>query len=124
MMATIFFEYGLRRFLDEARTLAQFHHPNIVHVNRYIEANGTAYLIMDYEEGESLEQLLSVRRRLEAWKIQPMLSSVLMGLKSVHDQLYLHRDIKPGNIFLRDAGHLCCSTLVRHARHSKTKGNR
>jgi serine/threonine protein kinase len=96
------FDYGLRRFFDEARTLDQFHHPNIVHFNRYIEANGTAYLIMDYEEGESLEQLLSVRRRLEAWQIQPMLSSVLMGLKSVHDQLYLHRDIKPGNIFLRD----------------------
>ena len=99
-----FFDYGLRRFLDEARTLAQFHHPNIVHVNRYIEANGTAYLIMDYEEGQSLEALLRGRRWLDVLEIQPMLSSVLMGLKSVHDQSYLHRDIKPDNIFLRNDG--------------------
>ncbi len=99
-----FFDYGLRRFLDEARTLAQFHHPNIVHVNRYIEANGTAYLVMDFEEGESLEDYLQRRARLEPDEIHELIVAVLRGLRRVHQQKYLHRDIKPGNIFLRDRG--------------------
>jgi serine/threonine protein kinase len=48
------YDYGLSRFLQEARTLAQFHDRNIVRVRNFIEANGTAYLVMDYEEGRSL----------------------------------------------------------------------
>ena len=99
-----FFEYGLSRFLDEARTLAQFHHPNIVRVNRYIEANGTAYLIMDYEEGESVRDRLSTYGRLNVTDVHAILMPVLRGLKSVHERQFLHRDIKPDNIFLRADG--------------------
>ena len=48
------FEWGLARFLDEARTLARFQHRNVVRVSSdYFEANSTAYIVMDYEEGES-----------------------------------------------------------------------
>ena len=52
------YRLGLRRFLDEARTLAKFRHVNIVHVTDYFEAHNTAYLVMIYERGRSLSQWL------------------------------------------------------------------
>ena len=52
------YQWGLDRFIQEARTLARFSHPNIVRVNRFFEANGTSYMVMDYEAGESLHQNL------------------------------------------------------------------
>ena len=52
------FEWGLSRFLDEAKTLARFKHPNVVRVRDCFEANCTAYIVMDYEDGESLDRLL------------------------------------------------------------------
>jgi len=52
------FDWGLSRFLEEARVLAKFRHPNIVRVNQIFEANNTAYLVMDYAKGESLADLL------------------------------------------------------------------
>jgi serine/threonine protein kinase len=50
----ITYERGLSRFLDEARILAKFRHPHIVRVSRFVERHGTAYMIMDYEDGEPL----------------------------------------------------------------------
>ena len=52
------YTWGLERFILEARTLAKFSHPHIVRVNRYFEANGTGYMVMDYEKGLSLNQIL------------------------------------------------------------------
>ena len=52
------YKWGLERFLMEARTLAKFSHPHIVRVNRYFEANATGYMVMDYEDGESLQEFL------------------------------------------------------------------
>ena len=53
------YEYGLERFLQEARTLVRFdNHPNIITVRDFFEANGTAYMIMNYVEGLTLEQYL------------------------------------------------------------------
>ena len=95
------FGWGLKRFLDEARTLAKFHHRNLVRVLRYFEANNTAYFVMEYEEGESLEHLLSRRQTLTEQQLKGLLLPLLDGLKSVHAQGFLHRDIKPSNIFVR-----------------------
>lgn len=95
------YQWGLRRFIHEARTLAKFSHPHIVRVNRYFEANGTGYMVMDYEQGESLNQYL----RREPCPGEPVLKTLLVplldGLTAVHDIGFLHRDIKPSNIFLR-----------------------
>ena len=52
------YRLGLQRFLDEAKTLAQFNHPNIVRVIDYFEANDTAYLVMFYERGCSIQRSL------------------------------------------------------------------
>lgn len=97
------FEWGRERFLDEAKVLAKFRHPNIVRVLRYFQENDTAYIVMEFEDGESLQRKLSLSSEpyTEA-AIKHIFSQVLAGLRSVHEQKYLHRDIKPGNIYIRD----------------------
>lgn len=99
-----YYQYGLDRFLDEARTLAKFRDPSIVRVLGYIRDNGTAYLIMDFEKGESLAQHLKRQVRLSEKKIYEILQPLLRGLQCIHAQQFLHRDIKPANILLREDG--------------------
>ncbi|MBI2295492.1 MAG: protein kinase [Betaproteobacteria bacterium] len=98
------YKWGLERFIQEARTLAKFSHPHIVRVNRYFEANSTGYMVMDYERGESLNQMLKRAPRPEEAKLKSILMPLLEGLHAVHEAGFLHRDIKPSNIFLREAG--------------------
>jgi serine/threonine protein kinase len=98
------FSYGLSRFLDEARTLARFHHPSIVRVQRFLEANGTGYLIMDLEQGDTLWHTLRRRPPLEDAAVMALLVPILEGLEMVHGESILHRDIKPANILLRHKG--------------------
>ncbi len=98
------YEYGLRRFLDEARTLARFHEPNIVRVLRFMEAHHTAYFVMDYEEGEPLHVRLKREGRLGEADIRDIVVPILRSLRAVHAEKYLHRDIKPANIYLRRDG--------------------
>jgi len=95
------YEHGLKRFLDEARTLAKFHEPNIVRVTRYLEANGTAYFVMEYEEGEPLSHRLQRLVSLHESAITAVALPILQGLRAVHARSFLHRDIKPANIYLR-----------------------
>jgi serine/threonine protein kinase len=96
-----FYQYGLQRFLDEARTLAKFRHDHIVRISHYIEANATAYLIMDFEAGESLSQYLKQHKTLSERHILQLLMPLLQGLQTVHAKNILHRDVKPSNILLR-----------------------
>ena len=96
------FAWGLDRFLDEARTLARFDHRNIVKVYRYFEANGTAYIVMEYAEGETLSAFLSRKGALDESELKAILIPILDGLETVHAADFLHRDIKPANIILRD----------------------
>ena len=98
------YKWGLDRFIQEARTLARFSHPNIVRVNRFFEANGTSYMVMDYEAGESLYQYLKRSPAPpEAW-LKQMVTPILDGLQAVHKAGFLHRDIKPSNVFMREDG--------------------
>jgi len=98
------FEYGLKRFRDEAQTLVGFRHPNIVSVFRYLQANGTAYIVMEYVEGKSLEELLRVGDTLAEGETREILFPLLDGIEAVHAAGFLHRDIKPGNIFIQANG--------------------
>lgn len=96
------FEWGKSRFSQEAQTLAQFRHPNIVQVLRFFEANGTCYMVMDYEDGKSLEELLTTDRT--SWpeeKILKLLRPLLDGVTHVHQAGFLHRDFTPSNIYIR-----------------------
>ena len=99
-----FYTYGLDRFLEEARTLAKFHEQSIVRVTRFLEGNGTAYLVMDYEQGQPLNTYLKANGTMSEANILSILMPLLSGLMEVHSKGYLHRDIKPGNIYLRQDG--------------------
>jgi serine/threonine protein kinase len=96
--------YGLKRFLDEARILAKFREPNIVRVLRFLEANHTAYLVMDYENGEPLSDKLKREITLPESTIRDIIVPILLSLRSIHAKQYLHRDIKPANINIRKDG--------------------
>jgi hypothetical protein len=98
------YEYGLKRFLEEGRVLAKFREPSIVRVTQFLEANGTAYLVMDYEDGEALSTHLERVVTLEETEVQDIVIPILEGLSVVHSKRFLHRDIKPSNIFLRKSG--------------------
>ena len=98
------FAWGLERFRDEAQMLARFDHPNIVRVLRYLEANHTAYMVMHYVDGESLRDLLTRRGQMTEPEVQALLAPLLDGLTLVHRAGVLHRDIKPGNIYVRGDG--------------------
>ena len=95
------FEWGLSRFLDEARTLGRFEHPNVVRVRDCFEANNTAYIVMDYEDGEPLDALLRRHGTLTEGQLKRVVLPVVDGLRQVHAAGFLHRDIKPSNIFVR-----------------------
>ncbi|MCW5748838.1 MAG: serine/threonine protein kinase, partial [Alphaproteobacteria bacterium] len=93
------FLWGRARFLDEARTLAKLEDaPGIVNVYDFMEANGTAYMVMALVRGETLDARLKRDRRLPQPAIELLLYPLLDGLEIVHAAGFLHRDIKPANI--------------------------
>ena len=100
------FRYGLQSFLDEVRKLARFEgHPNIVGVKSFFEENGTAYLVMQYLDGCSLEQYRRARGgSLPAGEVVAVGTAILEGLQTIHDVGMLHRDIKPQNVIITTSG--------------------
>jgi len=100
------FEFGLKRFLQEARTLAKFEaHPNIVRVRTFFEENGTGYLVMNFYEGRTLSEYLAARNGfLPEDEALLIMEQVLEGLTAVHEEGILHRDIDPNNVYLADNG--------------------
>ena len=98
------YEWGLARFMDEARTLARFDHPHVNRVYRFFEANGTAYLVLEYVEGEVLSARLRQAGPLTEGEVTRLLADVLSGLEAVHEAGYVHRDLKPGNLMVRPDG--------------------
>ena len=95
------FQWGLERFLDEARILARIQHPAIVRIHHFFEAHRTAYIVMDYVEGESLSAHLKRKGKLSESELKGILEPLLSALEVVHGAEFLHRDIKPANIILR-----------------------
>jgi serine/threonine protein kinase len=100
--ATEGFVWGKRRFLDESRTLASFRHPNIVRVMRFFEANGSAYMVMEFVEGAPLSDWIKTQRPLSEAYLRAFLMPLLDGLEVVHKAGFTHRDVKPGNIYMRE----------------------
>ena len=96
------YRVGLDGFLAEARVLATFRHPHIVRVNRFFEANNTAYMVMDYERGEPLRDWIKQHGPLEEKPLLQLFLPLLEGLDVVHKARVLHRDIKPANIYVRE----------------------
>jgi serine/threonine protein kinase len=99
------FQAGMASFINEARLLAQFDNPALVKVYRFWEANGTAYMVMPFYEGPTLEKALQALGHPpdEAW-LRQVLDPVLSALGVLHDARCLHRDIAPDNILITATG--------------------
>lgn len=93
---------GLVRFLDEAKNMARFYNnANIVHVENYFEANGTAYIVMEYLDGISLKGYMrQINGRVSYDFAIEVVRSVVAALNDIHGAMILHRDISPDNIFI------------------------
>jgi formylglycine-generating enzyme required for sulfatase activity len=99
------FDWGRSNFIKEARTLARFEHPNIVHVTRVFEANSTAYMVMRFERGKNLEQWLKGLGRLPTQdELDRIAAPLLDALEVLHASNFLHRDLAPDNIMVRADG--------------------
>lgn len=94
---------GLKRFLDEARALAKFAGTEgIVDVRDFFEENNTAYIVMEYLDGQTLKTFLEYNGRLSDWDTVELLMPVMQALKNIHNSGLIHRDISPDNIMLME----------------------
>jgi serine/threonine protein kinase len=99
------FAVGRERFLEEGRILAGLQRtPAIVLVHDFLEANGTAYIVMELVRGTTLEACLKAKGPLSSREVERILWPLLDGLERVHDTGFLHRDIKPANIIIGATG--------------------
>ncbi len=99
------FMKGKRRFVNEAHILAKFRHPALVSVLRYLETNGTAYMVMPFYQGKTLREM--VRNGFRARTTEDLfgiLLPVLEGLSQIHSVECYHLDISSDNIMILENG--------------------
>ena len=100
------YQYGMERFLDEAKILAKLQStPHIVSVQNYFKENGTAYFVMEYVDGMSLKAYLSKNGdKIPYDQAIAILQPIMEALVQVHAMNLLHRDISPDNIYISTKG--------------------
>lgn len=98
-----------KRFMREARLLAKIQHPNIPYVITHGQINGNTnkipYIVMQYIEGDTLEEIIELRSPITQQEGIEYVQQVLNALSLVHSKNILHRDIKPSNIMVLNSGH-------------------
>jgi len=100
------FNWGLKKFYDEARLVAQFNHPNIVSVRRVFQANNSAYMLLDFIRGITLEHWLVERAEMPTQQeLDQLTGPLLRALDVVHANKIWHLDISPDNIMMRAPNH-------------------
>jgi serine/threonine protein kinase len=90
----------LKRFRREARLALRLQHHNIVRAFQTGTADGLPYLVMEYLEGETLEEVLQRRKKLPPAEAVRIVYQALLGLQHIHEQQLVHRDLKPANLML------------------------
>lgn len=99
------FNDGMEKFVDEAKRLAKFRSENgIVKIFDSFNENGTAYIAMEYLQGETLAERLEREKTIPIEESIQMLMPIIESLNKVHDEGIIHRDIAPDNIFLTNKG--------------------
>lgn len=102
---TQFFETGLNSFVDEAKRLAKFNSLNgIVNIYDSFLENETAYIVMEFLDGETLRDLAKREKKIPYQQAVEYIIPVLRELEKVHAEGIIHRDIAPDNIFLTKDG--------------------
>ena len=94
------FQSGLEEFLNEARIIAGLDHPNVVRVLRYFEANGTAYFLMPYYQGQTLQKTIELGNKLNREQAKALLLPLMDALEYIHTRGVIHQHLQPSNIFL------------------------
>ena len=99
---------GLKKFVEEAKLLWNLstptRHPNIVSVRSLFEIHGTAYMVMDFEDGVALSKMLKQGVKFNERSLWDIIQPIAEGLDRAHRVGVLHRDIKPPNILITDDG--------------------
>ncbi|MDR0529371.1 MAG: serine/threonine protein kinase [Zoogloeaceae bacterium] len=96
------FRYGLKCFFEEGRALARLSHPNVVRVFNFFRANETVYMVMQYEQGRTLQEFIKKHKgHISERFLRGIFVRLLNGLRVVHSNKLLHLDLKPSNIYLR-----------------------
>jgi eukaryotic-like serine/threonine-protein kinase len=90
----------LARFQREARLAVKLKHPNVVRSFQVGETKGVHFLVMEYLEGETLDEMLARRKRLPPAEAVRLIHQALLGLQHIHEQGLVHRDLKPANLML------------------------
>jgi serine/threonine protein kinase len=89
------------RFVAEARTVSRIRHPNVIQIFDYGQlSDGTLFQVMELLDGYELTRLMVQQPKLSAWKVQPFVHQICMGLQAAHEQGVVHRDLKPDNVFV------------------------
>ena len=89
-----------KRFVREAKTMAQLRHPNIITIHDFGEQDGLPYIVMEYLTGETLAQILIREERLSLADSLSLLEDLASALDYAHQQGVIHRDIKPSNVIV------------------------
>ena len=101
------YERGRKKFLEEARILAQcIYDSGIVSVREFFEENNTAYIVMEYLEGLTLKRYISKYGKMSASMVKRLMIPLLDSLEKVHNMGLIHRDISPDNIMLMNGNYL------------------
>lgn len=102
-----FYYHEKDRFVEEARILAQIdERPGVVKVRSYFQENNTAYIVMEFLEGISLDKYVKDKGgRMEADELLMLMRPVVSALAGIHDKGVVHKDISPDNIMVDKAGH-------------------
>jgi serine/threonine protein kinase len=95
-----------KRFLAEARSLAQMSHPNIIKVTDLIDAGDIVAFVMEYIEGQTLEEFLNKKGELTRTEIESFFNQMILAVEYVHSQGLIHRDIKPSNFMVTKSGQI------------------
>jgi len=90
-----------KKFTKEAQRIAKFQHPNIVLVMDTFEENNTAYFVMEFLNGGSLDELLKREGVISEQKAKAIILPIIDAMEAVHKMDLLHLDLKPANIMLR-----------------------
>ena len=94
----------LNRFQREGRLLTQLEHPNVVRGFQIGQGSGVWFLVMEYLEGETLQDVLTRRKKLPPPEAVRLISQALSGLQHLADKRMIHRDLKPANLMILPAG--------------------